>query len=378
MKNILTALCALLAYCTASAQDNFRICGTFTDAKKDTMTVGFVKWEPDKEIVNLQVPINDNGEFEFDCQIKNAYEARLTLKSGSKENYIFIVPNEKAVIRGSFTKAHDWEIDGSTYYQQLAKVMEIKRPYLKEYDRAREAYEQGIAMGGDESALKAQRGKANADINQRLGEMAMDYIRQHPDEDATVAFVGDGTFMRMAEEMNLLAPEVRNGRFKKILDAYQRMVERAKKEQKAAQSVKKEIVEGQIAPDFTLKDIDGKTFTLSSLYNKGKYVIVDFWGSWCSWCIKGFPKMKAYADKYKDRLEIVGVDSYDKEDKWKAAVEKNHVTWRQVCSTDGTTEVRFGVEGYPFKVLIAPDGRVLKITTGEGEAFYKTLDEVMK
>ena len=45
---------------------------------------------------------------------------------------------------------------------------------------------------------------------------------------------------------------------------------------------------GVQAPDFTAKKVDGTTFTLSSL--QGKYVVLDFWGSWCKWCIKGFPK----------------------------------------------------------------------------------------
>ena len=51
-----------------------------------------------------------------------------------------------------------------------------------------------------------------------------------------------------------------------------------------------------MAPDFTLNDINGKPLALSSL--RGKYVVIDFWGSWCGWCIKGIPKMKEYYAKY--------------------------------------------------------------------------------
>ena len=52
------------------------------------------------------------------------------------------------------------------------------------------------------------------------------------------------------------------------------------------------IAEGQMAPDFTLKDLQGNDLSLSSL--RGKYVVLDFWGSWCGWCIKGIPDMKKY------------------------------------------------------------------------------------
>ena len=75
-----------------------------------------------------------------------------------------------------------------------------------------------------------------------------------------------------------------------------------------------------MAPDFTLNDLSGKPLTLSSL--RGKYVILDFWGSWCVWCIKGFPQMKEYYQKYAGKFEILGIDCNDPEAKWKAAVEK--------------------------------------------------------
>ena len=131
-------------------------------------------------------------------------------------------------------------------------------------------------------------------------------------------------------------------------------------------------------PDFTLKDTVGNEFTLSSLFGKDKYVVVDFWGSWCSWCIKGFPKMKEYYDKYRSKLDIVGVACYDKEDKWKEAVSKSGISWINVFSPDGITEVRFGVTAYPYKVVISPDGKVEKCFRGETNDFYKMLDNKFK
>lgn len=66
------------------------------------------------------------------------------------------------------------------------------------------------------------------------------------------------------------------------------------------------------APDFTLKDIQGNDFSLSSA--KGKYVILDFWGSWCGWCIKGLPDMKKAYRKYKHKVVFVGIDCNDTEE----------------------------------------------------------------
>ena len=65
-------------------------------------------------------------------------------------------------------------------------------------------------------------------------------------------------------------------------------------------------VDGELAPDFELPNLQGSTTKLSSL--RGKYVVLDFWGSWCVWCIRGIPKMKEAYTKYKDKMEILGDD----------------------------------------------------------------------
>ena len=114
-----------------------------------------------------------------------------------------------------------------------------------------------------------------------MGDFAMNYISQHPCEESSVDFIGDGGFIYLGEEIKLLSPEVRNGRFKNYLDFYQAMVERYMQEKNVTQKAKTIIAEGKPAPDFTLKDLTGNDFTLSSLFHKNKYVIVDFWGS-CS------------------------------------------------------------------------------------------------
>ena len=59
-----------------------------------------------------------------------------------------------------------------------------------------------------------------------------------------------------------------------------------------------------LAPDFELPDLQGNPLKLSSL--RGKYVVLDFWGSWCIWCIRGIPGMKEAYSKYKDKMEILG------------------------------------------------------------------------
>ena len=116
---------------------------------------------------------------------------------------------------------------------------------------------------------------------------------------------------------------------------------------------------------------------MSSL--KGKYVVLDFWGSWCGWCIKGFPKMKEYYQKYKGKFEILGVDCNDTPEKWKAAVKKHELPWLHVYNPkDSKVLAEYGVQGFPTKILIGPDGKIVKTVVGEDPSFYKFIDEIFK
>ena len=132
-----------------------------------------------------------------------------------------------------------------------------------------------------------------------------------------------------------------------------------------------------MAPDFTLNDLSGKPLTLSSL--RGKYVILDFWGSWCGWCIKGMPKMKEYYQKYAGKFEILGIDCNDPEEKWKATVERYELPWLHVYNTrDSKVLEQYEIEGFPTKIIVGPDGKIVKTIIGEDPAFYAFLDELFK
>jgi len=158
----------------------------------------------------------------------------------------------------------------------------------------------------------------------------------------------------------------------------------SKKQQAEAEPIATETIEtettaveadGIEAPDFTLNDLNGKPLTLSSL--RGKYVILDFWGSWCGWCIKGIPQMKEYYQKYAGKFEILGIDCNDPEEKWKAAVEKYELPWLHVYNPRNSDLLeQYEIEGFPTKIIVGPDGKIVKTIIGENPAFYTLLDQL--
>ncbi len=131
------------------------------------------------------------------------------------------------------------------------------------------------------------------------------------------------------------------------------------------------------APDFTLNDATGTPLTLSSL--QGKYVVLDFWGSWCVWCIKGFPEMKEAYAKYKDKVEFIGIACNDTEGRWQSALQKYELPWPQVLNgTDPDVTKLYNVTAFPTKVVIDPQGNIAKAVEGESSEFYTYLDTLFK
>ena len=210
----------------------------------------------------------------------------------------------------------------------------------------------------------------------RYQEALFDYIKAHPKQEAAVWLLKSINGLdKKKEAYALFDVSVREGRMKSLYDSWIAAAEeneRAEAEEKEAQ---KKQVAGIEAPVFTLNDINGKPLALTSL--RGKYVILDFWGAWCVWCIKGFPKMKEYYAKYPGKFEILGIDCNDTEEKWKAAVKHHDLPWLHVyCPSESTVLADYGVTGFPTKIIIGPDGKIVRTIVGEDPSFYTLLDEL--
>lgn len=150
----------------------------------------------------------------------------------------------------------------------------------------------------------------------------------------------------------------------------------SKTNESSADTVKK-VSKGEIAPDFKLRTISGSKFQLSSI--KEKFIILDFWGSWCVPCLKDLPKMKEYYKKYKSKLEIIGIAYLDTERNWKLTVKKYKLNWTNVIIDEpSNTDLTFiyGVESFPTKIIVGKDMEIIG-KYGTSDEFYKKIDELV-
>lgn len=122
---------------------------------------------------------------------------------------------------------------------------------------------------------------------------------------------------------------------------------------------------GTVAPEIALKTIDGKQFSLKSL--RGKYVVVDFWASWCPDCRKDAPNVVAMYNKFhKKGVEFVGVSFDTKSEAWKSAVEKLGIPYTQVSDMKNMREspvaLAYNIKWIPTVYVIDPEGKVVLAT----------------
>jgi len=137
---------------------------------------------------------------------------------------------------------------------------------------------------------------------------------------------------------------------------------------------------GKTAPDFTQPDTLGNSVALSSL--RGKYVLVDFWASWCGPCRAENPNLVKTFDKYKDRgFTVLGVslDQPGKKEAWLGAIHKDNLTWTHVSDLkfwENEVAVLYGVKAIPTNLLLDPDGKIIAKDL-RGEELDKKLAEVV-
>lgn len=119
--------------------------------------------------------------------------------------------------------------------------------------------------------------------------------------------------------------------------------------------------------DFRAEDVQGRTQSLSSLLIPGHYTLIDFWASWCPYCIKELPEMIDLYNEFHDKgLDIVGVAVRDKPADTRAMVEKKEIPWPVMYNAQRIPYDIYGFTGIPHHILLGPDGTI--ISRGENIA----------
>lgn len=287
----------------------------------------------------------------------------------------FVLEDGRTVIKGTSEKSFMALAKGGKLNTEYAKFHARELPLIeKKWELTKEG---ALAFkGGDTARSTACRLEGNA-LDAKRKEIQREYIAKHPGSFVSMYLLStlyeEFTPQAYAQAYGNLAPTWKPTFYGKLIAG--------KIESTRATAL------GQPAIDFTKPDLQGKDFSLSSL--KGKYVLVDFWGSWCGPCRASHPHMRKLYDQYKSKgFEIVGVSDEKSaslesaEKSWKGAVEKDGINWLHVLNNYGKGDFdlvqKYGITGFPTKFLLDPQGKIIWKLVGGGKESEDQLDGKLK
>lgn len=371
-----TFLMLLLASASvAFAQKPVKVQGTIDDASVTKLYIqvgeegnyGYYKPEETVEV--------KKGKFTFSKQINTIVPLYIKKESGDNASTttVILVPGENMKLS---LKGKEYFYDGSKIYKEMNAADVALTPAYKDFqgyyevalDRLRNTPEE------QQQALSELLSDTLTTKRNNFQKLLKEYKDAHINEEGSVLYLSN--YINTEELYNSISDkDSQVAKYLKTQLDYVAKMREAQAKAQAERQAKLDAMNGAEAKDFTLNDIKGNPLSLSSL--RGKYVILDFWGSWCGWCIKGIPDMKKYYEKYAGKFEILGVDCNDTEEKWKNAVEKYELPWLHVYNPRNSSVLEdYGVTGFPTKIVISPEGKITKVIVGEDPAFYTYLDEI--
>ena len=376
MKKFLFSMLACMMALGATAQGGkFTASGTF-EGRNDSVALVLVDVSSNKTLVEKVFAVTGK-KLEISYDLKDVAMLYVVDRDNGYKGHMSVpaIPGEHVTfVKDASNITH---LEGSQFYVDYNKAEQsIEEPHMALTNFVGEC-QYRIHNGESEEQVMKDYDEKSPVLAKALADAVMAYVKAHPDQDAAAALIAmlDDDTEAIEAAAALLTERARGS---VAAELYKSILADAQKE--AEEEARQEGMTGNPAPDFTLNDINGKPLALSSL--RGKWVIIDFWGSWCKWCIKGIPDMKEYYTKYSGKLEILGVDCNDTVEKWKNAVKEYELPWLHVyCDMDNEENnplALYGVRGFPTKVIVDPKGNVAKVIVGEDPAFYDYLDQVLK
>lgn len=385
--SILTA-CVALALLFSCTSQKKQISGRIDGWGNDSLFVRYYILSDEKE--GIDTVYATGGQFSYSLPVEEFTQLYFYRKTdmyprrggdylpSTRKIEMLVAPGEYLKVKGKARPdaVLEYTVSGSQLMEDMTKV----RAQTLCYEVQKDSNEFGLIAAMEPNAPPEEESEfftRRRELNYKIREIERAHIRAHQDRISSGVF----TLMQPLDSFPAyyarLSEEVKTG---VLTTLFNDQLKRSEEYQAYLENQKKEYTDST-APDFTLTDIDGNSFILSG-FDTDKYIVLDFWGSWCAPCLSGLPEMKKYYDRYSGKLEIIGIACRDKEETWRKTVIDHRLKWLHLFNDESSLQnnvaVRYAVGTYPTKIILSPDKTVLFKFEGEGPDFYRKLDELLR
>lgn len=356
------AMMMMFAACKQMGGDSYTITGDIKGLKDNALYLSFQQGDSSK-IDTLKVK---DGKFELEGKAPaTPVFAQVVTADGTHGFPLFLEPGTIRV--GGNADSAQYVVSGTPNNDALKEMMDAQKPMMEKMKGFQQEYM--TARMSNDTAKVAALESQYSDLQNQMDDVMKKFVSGHPKALISVML------------LQQLSTSIDAGETEKLFNGLDTSVQHSEFGKMIADKLAADKLTaiGQPAPEFTENDVNGKPVSLASF--KGKYVLVDFWASWCGPCRQENPNVVKAYNQYKNKnFTILSVSLDEDSAKWKDAIAQDKLAWNHVSDLKGWKNgaaKEYGVQAIPANFLLDPDGKIIAKNL-RGDDLDKKLAEVLK